>query len=218
MRAMADGPKLSRHFFIVMDRLYETLQEKIAEWSQLEKSVGGGGSGSGKILLAGLGLMGGKAKVKNKSKPELEQLLCERLVFAYDIATAFAYMHENQIVYRDVKQVRSNKPDPTLFVEDCACWPVSRSLTFNPQDNIGFDIRGDVKIFDFGLAKGLSPSLKNNDGYGYNLTARTGSVPYMAPEVCTGKEALADGMPSDGKPSHAFRHVSYFHDWLRHRS
>jgi len=41
-----------------------------------------------------------------------------------------------------------------------------------------FDVRGDVKIFDFGLSKGLSPSLKAKDSagreiYGYNLTPRT---------------------------------------------
>ena len=37
-------------------------------------------------------------------------------------------------------------------------------------------------MFDFGLAKSLSPDLKSSE-YGYKLTARTGSVPYMAPEV-----------------------------------
>lgn len=51
------------------------------------------------------------------------------------------------------------------------------------QENIGFDFRGDVKIFDFGLCKGLSPSLRNKEGHGYLLTPRTGSVPYMAPEI-----------------------------------
>jgi serine/threonine protein kinase len=55
-------------------------------------------------------------------------------------------------------------------------------------ENIGFDVRGDVKVFDFGLAKGLSPSLKAKDkngrpAYGYNLTPRTGSIPYMSPEI-----------------------------------
>jgi serine/threonine protein kinase len=43
---------------------------------------------------------------------------------------------------------------------------------------------GDVKIFDFGLCKNLSPSLKAYDGgYGYRLTGQAGSLPYMAPEV-----------------------------------
>ena len=48
----------------------------------------------------------------------------------------------------------------------------------------GFDIRGDVKVFDFGLCKSLSSKLKARDGgYGYRLTGRAGSLPYMAPEV-----------------------------------
>lgn len=45
-----------------------------------------------------------------------------------------------------------------------------------------------MKIFDFGLSKSLLPSdkAKNSHGresYGYQLTPRTGSIPYMAPEV-----------------------------------
>lgn len=53
-------------------------------------------------------------------------------------------------------------------------------------ENIGFDVRGDVKIFDFGLCKSLDRK-KKAKGYGYNLTGRTGSTPYMAPEVCKGE-------------------------------
>lgn len=46
------------------------------------------------------------------------------------------------------------------------------------------NIPGDVKVFDFGLVKSLSPSLKaRSNGYGYRLTGRAGSLPYMAPEV-----------------------------------
>lgn len=62
-------------------------------------------------------------------------------------------------------------------------------------ENIGFDIRGDVKLFDFGLCKSLeeqdravsSSSSSSSKPYGYNLTAKTGSIPYMAPEVALGK-------------------------------
>lgn len=43
-----------------------------------------------------------------------------------------------------------------------------------------FDVRGDVKIFDFGLAKELDPKKMLDDGT-YNLTADTGSLRYMAP-------------------------------------
>lgn len=44
--------------------------------------------------------------------------------------------------------------------------------------NIGFDVRGDVKVFDFGLCKDLDPRLKNKEGGGYRLTGRAGSLPY----------------------------------------
>lgn len=49
-------------------------------------------------------------------------------------------------------------------------------------DNIGFDVRDDVKIFDFGLAKEFDPATKNKDG-NYLFTGDTGSIRYMATEV-----------------------------------
>ena len=54
------------------------------------------------------------------------------------------------------------------------------------QENIGFDIRGDVKIFDFGLCKSLQDKSKAI-GHGYHMTPYTGSVPYMAPEIGNGQ-------------------------------
>lgn len=87
-------------------------------------------------------------------KSARRHLLVERLVVAYDLAAAFSYIHENNFVYRDIK-----------------------------MENCGFDIRGDVKVFDFGLMKALLPSLKVKRSKMYRLTPITGSLPYMAPEV-----------------------------------
>lgn len=53
-------------------------------------------------------------------------------------------------------------------------------------DSIGFDVRGDVKVFDFGLAREVSPRLRLEDGT-YNLTGDTGSPRYMAAEVALGQ-------------------------------
>ena len=53
-------------------------------------------------------------------------------------------------------------------------------------DNIGFDYEDTLKVFDFGLAKELRADLKNEDGL-YKMTAFTGAVRYMAPEVGLGK-------------------------------
>jgi len=58
--------------------------------------------------------------------------------------------------------------------------------------NIGFDVRGDIKIFDFGLCKELPTTPVPSEGTRetgplYKLTSRTGSRPYMAPEIMFGK-------------------------------
>ncbi|GKY91120.1 hypothetical protein MPSEU_000084800 [Mayamaea pseudoterrestris] len=141
MRAVAEGDLLQRHFFLIMDRLYDTLDVRIKQWKvRYSRNKGN---------LFGFGA----------NKEQLYQLTVERLTVAYDLAAALTYMHANQLVYRDLK-----------------------------QQNIGFDIRGDVKIFDFGLSKSISDDLKakdkaGNPNYGYNLTPRTGSIPYMSPEI-----------------------------------
>lgn len=80
--------------------------------------------------------------------------LAERLHVAFDVAAALSYLHSQNVIYRDLK-----------------------------PDNIGFDVRGDVKIFDFGLAKELDPSLRHGCTEFYELSGNTGSLRYMSPEV-----------------------------------
>jgi serine/threonine protein kinase len=48
------------------------------------------------------------------------------------------------------------------------------------------NFKGDVKIFDFGLAKEFDPLKQDVNGF-YQMTADTGSPRYMAPEVALGK-------------------------------
>lgn len=83
--------------------------------------------------------------------------LADRMQVAMDVAAAMSYLHGRGVIYRDLK-----------------------------PDNIGFDIRGDVKIFDLGLSKELRPSSAQRDGT-YNLSGNTGSLRYMAPEVALSK-------------------------------
>jgi serine/threonine protein kinase len=86
-------------------------------------------------------------------------LMDESIWLLTHIAWYYQYAQRFRLIYRDIK-----------------------------QENIAFDCRGDVKVFDMGLCRSLNPALRSKDrdgrvAYGYLLTPRTGSVPYMAPEV-----------------------------------
>lgn len=96
----------SDRFFIMMDRLYDTLDTAIISWREKNKKF---------TSLMGA-MKGGKEKA--------QELLADRLNFAWDLANAMEHLHKMKIIYRDLK-----------------------------PENIGFDVRGDLKIFDFGLAK-----------------------------------------------------------------
>lgn len=141
MRGYSDLPRVHEETFLLLDRLYGTLEEKMENWAQehaMNQSCCGNSASS-------------------TNNTEAKNLMTERLLICYDLSSAFNYMHGLRLLYRDIK-----------------------------PENIGFDVRGDVKVFDFGLCKSLEPKDKNKE-YGYNLSARTGSIPYMAPEVALGK-------------------------------
>jgi len=121
---------------------------------------------------------------KSKIKQERKNF-AERLFCAVDICAALTYLHSHRIIFHDLK-----------------------------PENIGFDCRDDVKIFDFGLAKELDPQDRLLDDR-YNLTSYTGSLRYMAPEVANGKpynlsadvysfSILLWGICSIGIPFHKF--------------
>lgn len=135
MRGLSSGGHFAEGNFLVLDRLYDTLEQRFRKWGKSFKKTKGV-----------LGKITGAKKNKNK-------LIVERLHVAHDLAGALKYMHEQGIIYRDVK-----------------------------PENAGFDIRDDVKIFDFGLAKELNDENKDEDGM-YKMTGFTGSLRYMAPEV-----------------------------------
>jgi len=72
--------------------------------------------------------------------------------------------------------------------------PLSRCIFFRivfrdlKPDNVAFDFRGDMRLFDFGLAKELKRADLRNPPDEFNATGLTGSRRYMAPEVVQCKE------------------------------
>ena len=69
---------------------------------------------------------------------------------ALPIANAMEYLHYHNIIFRDLK-----------------------------PENMGVDVEGTVKLFDFGLARDTNPS--------HRMTSISGSRTYMAPEVAQSK-------------------------------
>lgn len=97
-------------------------------------------------------------QAKDRKGMKRAALYKERLQTTVNLADALEYMHERNILYRDLK-----------------------------PENIGYDMNGQVKIFDFGLSKDLSKLVGSNPREStYNLTEMSGSLRYMAPEVANG--------------------------------
>ena len=79
MRAIGDMPRLSLSSYIIMDRLFGTLDKKIASWREIRNANKGCfGIGANKFVL--------------------QELLKDRLLVAYDLAAAFDYLHTHRYV------------------------------------------------------------------------------------------------------------------------
>jgi serine/threonine protein kinase len=109
----AEGGRVSLDTFIIMDRLYGTLEDKInTEWIKKQLQINMEfleQSNSCCSFFCGGGCFGNKTNKNNNSIVQNEyeyntnQLLKERLLVAYDLTVAFQYMHSLRLVYRDIK-------------------------------------------------------------------------------------------------------------------
>jgi len=84
VRGVAACGPFSGGYFIIIDRLDETLPKRLNNWMTVDRQTKG---------VTGL-FTGGRSKVND--------LLVKRLLVAFDIASALAYLHELRVVYRDL--------------------------------------------------------------------------------------------------------------------
>lgn len=141
------GPK---GYFLIIDRLDETLVDRIAKWKR------GPQKGRFDLLQSSVSYAVNKTAKKKDPDSNENELLHEQLEVMLQIAAAIVYLHDKNIIFRDLKPA-----------------------------NVGFDVRGDAKLFDFGLAKILR---KDGDPYkdSYKMSC-AGTPRYMSPEMLSGK-------------------------------
>lgn len=95
-------------------------------------------------------------RMSHDYRAKLREELKLRLKVALQIAECMEYFHSLNIIYRDLK-----------------------------PENMGFDDKGVLKIFDLGLCTELRLDQANKEGK-FKLTGNTGSKRYMSPEVAKG--------------------------------
>mmetsp|Transcript_15216 Transcript_15216/g.17100 ORF Transcript_15216/g.17100 Transcript_15216/m.17100 type:complete len:438 (+) Transcript_15216:120-1433(+) len=128
-------------YFIVLDKLYCTLQEKWLYWKKMEQSIEKKRRNRkrmrevldfcSKPRLLFTNNKRNEYTISSHQKQQYQQyeqqqqvLYSERINACCDIASAISHLHKHNIIHRDIK----------------------------PQ-NIGYNIRGDIVLFDFGLSR-----------------------------------------------------------------
>eukprot|EP00592_Proboscia_alata_P004354 CAMPEP_0194378660 /NCGR_PEP_ID=MMETSP0174-20130528/36769_1 /TAXON_ID=216777 /ORGANISM="Proboscia alata, Strain PI-D3" /LENGTH=366 /DNA_ID=CAMNT_0039160859 /DNA_START=107 /DNA_END=1204 /DNA_ORIENTATION=- len=86
IRGISLGDPCRQGFFLVLDRLYDTLEGRMVKWKARQKKIEG--------------LM---SKVIDRNGKKRSELWWERVHNGYDIASAMSYLHSCNIIYRDLK-------------------------------------------------------------------------------------------------------------------
>lgn len=118
-------------YFIVLDRLYDTLEARISTWKIQTKKASSFVN-----------------KMKKKSGEKNAEITKIKLKYAYDLMGAIEYLHKKGLIYRDLK-----------------------------PENVGFNVRDDIVLFDFGLAREINDKDKLTE-HTWQLTGETGSLRY----------------------------------------
>ena len=157
---------LAEDYFLVLDRMDQTLDHRIQEWRVAAQTATGASNNNTRLL---------------KTNATMSNVLI-KTHYARQITDALSYLHDHQIIYRDLKpeNIGLLKTMPPFNHTDMA----DTAPTTVVVDT--------VQLFDFGLARELdepvdvNPNTDNNINKDsirlYNLSA-SGTRRYMAPEV-----------------------------------
>jgi len=81
MRGISDTERISPDTFLILDRLFGTLEDKYDQWNVRYKANKGGPAICGR---------------RGRNEEALQELLKDQLVVAYDLTQAFRYLHQQK--------------------------------------------------------------------------------------------------------------------------
>jgi serine/threonine protein kinase len=86
LRGIAKEDMFSEEYYLILDRLYDTLTVRVRKWKKRKKQS--------------QGIMG---SFKDRDGSAKKQLFEERMQYGLDLAAAIAYIHKQMIIHRDLK-------------------------------------------------------------------------------------------------------------------
>lgn len=145
------GYKSGRHdgYFLILDRLEESLEQRLDSWRHQHEQ-------DDEDLP--LSAMVERMKL-HKTQDCHRGDYSEPLKYATQIANALSYLHERDVMYRDLK-----------------------------PSNCGIDANGDIRLFDFGFARELPRAVVRDVDDTFQMTGKIGTLRYMSPEVALEKK------------------------------
>ena len=98
LRAIADGDRFHPDYFLVLDRLFDTLEQRIVHWKAKAKKLDATENHFRSIVT----------RLQKSFEPvslleERARLLHDQVWTGYDLSSAIAHLHKHAIMHRDIK-------------------------------------------------------------------------------------------------------------------
>lgn len=164
MRAISNVEFCQDKYFIMLDRLYDTLNDRLITWKNRKKKTNG-------LHI-----------IRDRKVNEKKELWKERILVAQNVCSALAYLHHHRIVYRDLKPENIGfdfKGDVKLFD-----FGLAKELT-DEKNKVGHFLSGRT-----GSLRYMAPEVAKEEPY--NETVDVYSFSILLWQICSLKTPFAD--------------------------